>query len=245
MRLDGSVPQKQRQELVHQFQTDADCRLFLTTNAGSTGLNLQAANTVINVDLPWNPAVLEQRIARAHRMGQTQPVQVFVLVTEGTIEENLLATLAAKKDLALAALDAESEVDAGRPGQRHGGAQEPAGSACWAPSPKRPSTKRSSRRAQQATRRDFGRPPRARGRRRRRTAGGRLQVPRRAGRPAGAAAPPPESLVANLRHGLGACVEDDPTGKPRLTITLPDQSALDNLAQTLAKLLATGETAKP
>ena len=46
----------------------------ITTNAGSTGLNLQAANTVINVDLPWNPAVLEQRIARAHRMGQQQPV---------------------------------------------------------------------------------------------------------------------------------------------------------------------------
>ena len=52
------------------FRTDPDCKLFLTTNAGSTGLNLQAANTVINVDLPWNPAVLEQRIARAHRMGQ-------------------------------------------------------------------------------------------------------------------------------------------------------------------------------
>ena len=76
------MPQKKRQELVHEFQTDPDCRLFLTTNAGSTGLNLQAANTVINVDLPWNPAVLEQRIARAHRMGQKQPVQVFVLVTE-------------------------------------------------------------------------------------------------------------------------------------------------------------------
>ena len=111
VRLDGSVPQKQRQELVHRFQTDPDCRLFLTTNAGSTGLNLQAANTVINVDLPWNPAVLEQRIARAHRMGQKQPVQVFVLVTEETIEESLLATIAAKKDLALAALDAESDVD--------------------------------------------------------------------------------------------------------------------------------------
>jgi len=66
---------------------------------------------VINVDLPWNPAVLEQRIARAHRMGQTQSVQVFVLVTEETIEENLLATIAAKKELALAALDAESDVD--------------------------------------------------------------------------------------------------------------------------------------
>ncbi len=111
VRLDGSVPQRQREELVHEFQNNAECRLFLTTNAGSTGLNLQAANTVINVDLPWNPAILEQRIARAHRMGQTQPVQVYVLVTEGTIEENLLATLASKKELALAALDVESEVD--------------------------------------------------------------------------------------------------------------------------------------
>src|SRR5713226_8356628 len=111
VRLDGSVPQKQRQELVHKFQTDPACQLFITTNAGSTGLNLQAANTVINVDLPWNPAILEQRIARAHRMGQTQPVQVFVLVTEATIEENLLATLAAKRDLFLASLDVESEVD--------------------------------------------------------------------------------------------------------------------------------------
>ena len=84
--------------------------LFLTTNAGSTGLNLQAANTVINVDLPWNPAVLEQRIARAHRMGQKNPVQVYLLVTEETIEEKLLATLSAKHDLALAALDMESDV---------------------------------------------------------------------------------------------------------------------------------------
>jgi SNF2 family DNA or RNA helicase len=57
VRLDGSVPQKKRQQLVHRFQRDPACRVFLTTNAGSTGLNLQAANTVINVDLPWNPAV--------------------------------------------------------------------------------------------------------------------------------------------------------------------------------------------
>jgi len=105
------VPQSQRQGLVQKFQTDPACALFLTTNAGSTGLNLQAANTVINVDLPWNPAVLEQRIARAHRMGQEQAVQIYVLVTEGTLEENLLQTLAAKKDLALAALDSESEVE--------------------------------------------------------------------------------------------------------------------------------------
>jgi hypothetical protein len=110
VRLDGSVPQKKRQALVSQFQTDEKIRLFLTTNAGSTGLNLQAANTVINVDLPWNPAVLEQRIARAHRMGQTQPVSVFVLVTEQTLEENLLTTLSSKRDLAMAALDPESRI---------------------------------------------------------------------------------------------------------------------------------------
>ncbi|MCL2623558.1 MAG: hypothetical protein FWD31_07835, partial [Planctomycetaceae bacterium] len=72
--------------------------------------NLQAANTVINVDLPWNPAILEQRIGRAHRMGQKRPVQVFLLVTEGTIEENMLDTLSAKHDLALASLDINSEV---------------------------------------------------------------------------------------------------------------------------------------
>ena len=110
VRLDGSVPQKKRQQLVQQFQHDSKCRLFMTTNAGATGLNLQAANTVINVDLPWNPAILEQRIARAHRMGQKNPVHVYVLVTEETIEEKLLGTLSAKHDLALAALDMESKV---------------------------------------------------------------------------------------------------------------------------------------
>jgi superfamily II DNA or RNA helicase len=110
VRLDGSVPQKRRQLLVSQFQSDPRTRFFLTTNAGSTGLNLQAANTIINVDLPWNPAVLEQRIARAHRMGQKRAVCVYVLVTEQTLEENLLSTLSSKRDLAMAALDPDSQV---------------------------------------------------------------------------------------------------------------------------------------
>jgi SNF2 family DNA or RNA helicase len=60
---------------------------YLSTNAGSTGLNLQSADTVINVDLPWNPAVLEQRIAQPHRMGQKRPVNVYILVTQETLEE--------------------------------------------------------------------------------------------------------------------------------------------------------------
>jgi len=110
VRLDGSVPQKKRQELIHRFQTDPDCMLFITTNAGATGLNLQAANTVINVDLPWNPAVLEQRISRAHRMGQKRPVQVFLLVTTDTLEESLLTTLSAKQELSLAVLDPDADV---------------------------------------------------------------------------------------------------------------------------------------
>ena len=101
VRLDGKVPQKKRQALVRQFMDDPDCRVFVTTNVGSVGLNLQAADTVVNVDLPWNPAILEQRIGRAHRMGQKRQVQVFLLVTEQTIEEQMLATLSAKHDLAL------------------------------------------------------------------------------------------------------------------------------------------------
>ncbi|MEN8127760.1 MAG: DEAD/DEAH box helicase [Planctomycetota bacterium] len=110
VRLDGSVPQKKRAQLVQKFCQDPNCKLFITTNAGSTGLNLQAANTVINVDLPWNPAVLEQRVARAHRMGQKNPVQVYILVTEDTIEEGMLGTLAAKKEVALASLDINSDI---------------------------------------------------------------------------------------------------------------------------------------
>lgn len=70
----------------------------------------QAANTVINVDLPWNPAVLEQRISRVHRMGQKRPVQVFIMVTEGTLEESLLGTLSAKHELALAVLDPDAKT---------------------------------------------------------------------------------------------------------------------------------------
>ncbi len=111
VRLEGKVPQKKRQEIVQEFQTNPQCRVFLSTNAGSTGLNLQAADTVINVDLPWNPAVLEQRIARAHRMGQKRPVNVYILVTEETLEEELLKTITQKKELAMAALDPDSDID--------------------------------------------------------------------------------------------------------------------------------------
>jgi hypothetical protein len=97
--LSGNVPSKDRRELMDRFRDDADCRIFLSTDAGGTGLNLQAADTVINLEVPWNPAVLEQRIARVHRLGQHRPVQVFNFVTRGTIEERVLKTLELKKSL--------------------------------------------------------------------------------------------------------------------------------------------------
>jgi superfamily II DNA or RNA helicase len=111
VRIDGSVPQRERSALITQFEDDPGTRLLLASNAAATGLNLQAATIVVNVDLPWNPAVLSQRIARAHRMGQEKPVQVYVLITEETFEERLLKTLEGKEQLARAALDESAEIN--------------------------------------------------------------------------------------------------------------------------------------
>lgn len=232
VRLDGSVPQPKRQPLVRRFQTDASCKLFITTNAGSTGLNLQAANTVINVDLPWNPAVLEQRVARAHRMGQKNPVQVYVLVTEETIEERLLGTLSSKQELALAALDVESTVD--RVDLISGMAELKQrleillGARPIAP------VDESERVRQAAEAERLARKQRVA------AAGGQLLgaafeflgalVPPRGDAGNGAAA-------EQLKQRLSECVERDEQGQLKLTVTLPDAAALDNLARSLAGLL--------
>ena len=97
VKLTGEVPSAKRGDLIRCFFEDPDCRVFLSTDAGGLGLNLQAASLVINLDLPWNPAVLEQRIGRAHRHGQKRSVQVVNLVAQGTIEERMLDTLAGKR----------------------------------------------------------------------------------------------------------------------------------------------------
>ncbi len=101
----GGVPSNRRQALIDRFRDDPDCRLFLATDAGSTGLNLQCAATLVNVDLPWNPAVLEQRVARIHRLGQQRPIRVVNFVARGTIEEGMLSVLAFKRSLAAGILD--------------------------------------------------------------------------------------------------------------------------------------------
>jgi hypothetical protein len=103
----GSITQKKRREEINRFKNDADCRLFLATDSASTGLNLQIARVVINLDLPWNPAKLEQRIARAWRKHQKHPVAVINLVTEHSIEHRMLDVLRHKTDLAEAVIDGQ------------------------------------------------------------------------------------------------------------------------------------------
>jgi SNF2 family DNA or RNA helicase len=110
----GGVPSEKRPALVERFRADPDCRVFLSTDAGAAGLNLQHASTLVNIDLPWNPAILEQRIGRIHRMGQTRPVQIVNFVAKGTIEEGMLSVLAFKRSLAAGILDGgQSEISLG------------------------------------------------------------------------------------------------------------------------------------
>ena len=103
--LHGGVPAQKRSELIEHFTNGSDCRIFLSTDAGSTGLNLQAASLLINLDLPWNPAVLEQRIGRIYRLGQEVPVQVLNLVSKGSIEEDMIDRLRFKRTMFEGALD--------------------------------------------------------------------------------------------------------------------------------------------
>jgi len=101
----GSVPQQKRRKEINRFKSDPEARVFLSSDSGGVGLNLQNASVVINCDLPWNPAKLEQRIARVWRKHQKRPVTVVKLVSEQTIEHRMIETLANKQGLADAVLD--------------------------------------------------------------------------------------------------------------------------------------------
>ena len=238
VRLDGSVPQKQRSRLVHRFQSDENCRAFLTTNAGSTGLNLQAADTVIILELPWNPALLEQRVARAHRMGQKRPVHVYLMVTENTIEENLLATLSAKHELAAAVLDPDSELGEV---QLASGIEELKRrlEALLGARPEAPPDVSMQERAESEAAALAQRKQRVA------EAGGHVLAAAFSflGEilPGSASAAPAPQAVSALRAGLQECVETGEDGKLRLAVTLPGMQSLDALASALAKLMAVRE----
>ena len=107
----GSVPRQKRAEEIRRFKNDPSCRLFLSTDSGGTGLNLQQASVVVNCDLPWTPAKLEQRIHRAWRRYQVRNVTVVNLVCADSIESRMMEVLARKRQLMDGVLDARTEGD--------------------------------------------------------------------------------------------------------------------------------------
>ncbi|MFI6356557.1 DEAD/DEAH box helicase [Streptomyces sp. NPDC050743] len=102
--LHGGTPVPERERMVDRFQSGETPVLVLSLKAAGTGLNLTRAGHVIHFDRWWNPAVEEQATDRAYRIGQTQPVQVHRLVTEGTVEDRIAEMLTAKRALADAIL---------------------------------------------------------------------------------------------------------------------------------------------
>ncbi|MET7429710.1 DEAD/DEAH box helicase [Streptomyces flaveolus] len=102
--LHGGTPVPERERMVDRFQDGGTPVLVLSLKAAGTGLNLTRAGHVIHFDRWWNPAVEEQATDRAYRIGQTQPVQVHRLVTEGTVEDRIAEMLASKRALADAIL---------------------------------------------------------------------------------------------------------------------------------------------
>ncbi|MGA4961986.1 DEAD/DEAH box helicase [Streptomyces pseudogriseolus] len=102
--LHGGTPVARREELVRRFQDGEFPVFLLSLKAAGTGLNLTRADHVVHYDRWWNPAVEAQATDRAHRIGQTRPVQVHRLIAEGTVEDRIAALLEAKKELADAVL---------------------------------------------------------------------------------------------------------------------------------------------
>ncbi|HEY3998879.1 MAG TPA: DEAD/DEAH box helicase [Candidatus Xenobia bacterium] len=98
--LDGGTPLKERQKAVESFQAGAGEVFLISLKAGGVGLNLTAADYVIHLDPWWNPAVEDQATMRAHRIGQQRPVTVYRLITQGTIEEKIVALHRDKRELA-------------------------------------------------------------------------------------------------------------------------------------------------
>lgn len=99
--LKGQMSVDKRQKMIDEFNNNPDCRVFCASLlAGGLGIDLTAANGVIHYDRWWNPAREEQATARVHRMGQKNVVQVFRLITKGTLEEKIHSLIQEKKELA-------------------------------------------------------------------------------------------------------------------------------------------------
>ncbi len=104
-KITGSTPANARQEMTRAFNNGSKDTFLISLKAGGVGLNLTGADTVILIDLWWNPAVEMQAISRAHRIGQKENVEVYRLITRGTIEEKILEMQESKKNLVTTVLD--------------------------------------------------------------------------------------------------------------------------------------------
>ena len=110
--LTGKVPVKKRHLLIKEFEDNEDCQIFLSTESGGAGLNLQVADTVINFELPWNPAKKNQRIGRIDRIGQKkQKLHVFNLLSYDSIEMKIATGLFLKQNLFEGVLNEDCLID--------------------------------------------------------------------------------------------------------------------------------------
>jgi SNF2 family DNA or RNA helicase len=110
--LSGQVAIKNRDKLVKKFENDEDCQVFLSTEAGGAGLNLQVADTVINFEIPWNPAKKNQRIGRIDRLGQlSKHLNVINFITKQSIETKIASGLTLKQNLFDGVLNNENGPD--------------------------------------------------------------------------------------------------------------------------------------
>lgn len=115
LRLDGATGVDRRQRYMDRFNHDTKIFCFiLSTRSGGMGINLTGADTVIFYDSDWNPAMDAQAQDRAHRIGQTREVHIYRLITEHTIEENILMKAKQKKNLDIMVMD-QGKFDASRP----------------------------------------------------------------------------------------------------------------------------------
>ncbi|HEQ6861487.1 TPA: DEAD/DEAH box helicase [Streptococcus pyogenes] len=103
--MTGSTPANERQEMTRAFNNGSKDAFLISLKAGGVGINLTGADTVILIDLWWNPAVEMQAISRAYRIGQKENVEVYRLITRGTIEEKILKLQESKRNLVTTVLD--------------------------------------------------------------------------------------------------------------------------------------------
>jgi SNF2 family DNA or RNA helicase len=109
--LNGTVPVKQRGALIKNFEDDPKCKVFLSTEAGGAGLNLQVADILINFELPWNPAKKNQRIGRIDRLGQkSAKLTIYNLISRNSIEQHIAAGLLLKQNLFDGVLSGNSDL---------------------------------------------------------------------------------------------------------------------------------------